>query len=188
MSSQETSLESYKGYEYLPAGFDTTGMVSNEIQHWIQKHRQLHSLEFKSQVGNYFVQCIAQRTEDVVVKRCIRFFQKSAPGLLEDHGAANLWDEICVQFQQDSDWIELCKEHIFKRLEVLVEKLSDEERLSLWLSTYWGECYLEYPEFERFNPEDVPVSSSQIAKHLIDAVCYEAMNYQNKRIRLLTGW
>ena len=188
LSTQDTSPELYEGYKYL-SGYDTTGMVPDEIQNLIQERRHLHSLEFKATVANYFVQYFSKLSTDVTVKRCIRFFQKSVPDLLDGNGVANLWDEICVQFQNDSDhFIESYKGIICKRLEVLVETLPEEERLSLWLSTYWGECYLEYPEFDTFNPKDVPVSNSEIAKHLTDVVCNEAMNYENKRIRMLTGW
>lgn len=178
----------YDDFDCRPGGEPSAITTPPEIQHLIDERRAVRSLQIKAEVGKYFIHSIAESAEKKLIKRVIRFLQRSVPGLLEDQGAQNLWDEICIQTQNDdSPFSELYSEHIEKLLEKLAEQLSETERVALWLVTYSGECLLDTPGFGLKIPKDMPVKNLEIARHLVQSVLNEAMNYENKRIRALTG-
>lgn len=161
---------------------------SPEIEHLRELCRLAGASQTTATVGWYFIQSIADATADTLIKRLIRTMQRSIPGLLADQGAKNLWDELCAQVQNDdSPFSELYSEHVLKLLGKLASELSESERLAVWLVTYQGECFLDQAHEKIRVPAEVPVNNNEIADHLLQDVLNEAMNYENSRIRVMTG-
>ena len=138
-------------------------------------------------IERYIVAELADAATEKLVRRCIRKCQRAEPGLLSGSGAANLWDEICVQTQTDSDYSEAYKDHVEGLLLTLAAGLTLVERLAVWLRTYAGECYQQDMEGQTFDPAVLSVSDRDIARHVLPDMLYEAMNYENRRIREMTG-
>lgn len=139
-------------------------------------------------IERYIVAEIANAATEKLIRRCIRKCQRMVPGLLSGTGPANLWDEICVQSQTNSDYLEMYKDQVERFLIDLAAGMTQVERLAVWLRTYAGECYLQDMEEQAFTPAAVPVSDKEIAKHVLPDLFYdEAMNYENRRIRAMTG-
>lgn len=159
-----------------------------EIQHLLEACRIAGARQTMATIGQYFIQSIADATADTLIKRLIRTMQRSVPGLLADQGAKNLWDELCAQVQNDdSPFSELYSEHVLKLLEKLAADLPESERLAVWLVTYQGECFLDQAHEKIKVPAEVPVNNNEIANHLLQDVLNEATNYENSRIRVMTG-
>lgn len=139
-------------------------------------------------IERHIVAEIADAATEKLIRRCIRKCQRTAPGLLSGTGPANLWDEICVQSQTNSAYLEIYKDQVERFLIDLAAGTTQVEQLAVWLRTYAGECYLQDMKDRTFNPAAVPVSDKEIAKHVLPDLFYdEAMNYENRRIRAMTG-
>lgn len=138
-------------------------------------------------IERFIVAELADAATEKLVRRCIRKCQQAVPGLLSGCGAANLWDEICIQTQTDSYYSEMYKDHLEGWLVTMAAEMPRLERLAMWLKTYAGECYEQDIEGQAFDPAAIPVSDKDIAKHVLPDVMYEAMNYENRRIRNMTG-
>jgi hypothetical protein len=134
------------------------------------------------------IQRMAADIGERLTRRLIRRLQSLVPGVLADEGAANLWDEICLQTRRESILDELYAEDIARRLNALVGELPDLERLALWLQTYNGEVWVEHNHDLDFVAAMLAVSDNDITNYVMsEHVDYERMNYENKRIRELTG-
>lgn len=138
-------------------------------------------------IERYIVAELADAATEKLVRRCIRQCQRAVPGLLSGSGAANLWDEICVQTQTNSDYVEAYKDHVARLLPILIAGLTPIERLAVWLRSYAGECYQYDKERPAFDPSSPLFSDRDIENYLLSEVFQEAMNYENRRIRNMTG-
>ena len=138
-------------------------------------------------IERFIISKIADTATEKLIRRCIKKCQRAIPGVLSGHGVANLWDEICVQTQTNSCLYELYVDHVKDVLKTLIAGLTSVERLAVWLSTYAGECYQQDAEEQTFDSALRSVSDSDIAKHVTPKVFGEAMNYENRRIREMTG-
>ena len=108
--------------------------------------------------------------------------------MLVDEGAINLWEEICVQTRWGSPLLNTYASEMEKRLRPLVDQLSTADRMTVWLETDDGECMIDDDEIVGFDRVLAAVNTDQIVGHIIRAyVMTEAMNFQNARIRMMTG-
>ena len=138
-------------------------------------------------IERHIVAEIADAATEKLIRRCIRKCQSTAPGLLSGTGPANLWDEICVQSQTNSDYLEMYKDQVERFLIDLAAGMTQVERLAVWLRTYAGECYQYDTKRPDFDPAAPPVTDRDIEKYLLSEVFQEAMDYENRRIRAMTG-
>jgi len=134
------------------------------------------------------VQRIANDAGERLTRKLIRRLQSTGPGLRADDGARNLWDEICLQFRQETPWWALYEAHIEACLRPLLVDLSDVERVSVWLCV--GDCdfYEQRAVIGRIGAALLAIDDDELVRHVIhEHVTYEAMNYENKFIRTATG-
>ena len=104
-------------------------------------------------------------------------------------GAKNLWDEICVQIRSEHPLTESYQDHVRKRLSALMPALRSAERLALWFDSYPAECF--QADEDRVSIDQAIASAAEedqlidhvMSAHVMPVIC----NYQNKRIREITG-
>ena len=120
-------------------------------------------------------------------------------------GLKNLWDEICVAFQTDSDLTEWYSDHLVNSMDRLICCLPQRDIQMLWLMSYEGIEYATSPSWPdpyqqlqdgvsigtppsepwpSSNPEDWPINTNRLAERLVNSfVLQECMNYENARIK-----
>jgi hypothetical protein len=134
------------------------------------------------------IHSIAHDAGERLKRRLIRHLQKLKPGLREGDGTVNLWDEICAQTQQDSDWGLAYEEEMERRIYPLLPGLSDIERAAIWLCM--GDDYF-FEEREKLGSVAAILETGkedELARHILNEhVKYETMNYENATIRRMTG-
>lgn len=138
-------------------------------------------------------------------RRLIRVCMSQAVGFSGDRGLKNLWDEICVAFQTDSDLIDWYADHLHKTMSKLVSCLPKSDVQMLWLMSYEGCEYATSPSWPdpyqqlqdgvsigtpppmpwpSLSPDDWPIDINCLAQRLVSTfVIDECMNYENARIR-----
>jgi hypothetical protein len=122
-----------------------------------------------------------------LTRRLIRHLQTLPPGLLAAEGAANLWDEICVQARRESPLCEAYNAEMATRLGALVTKLPEVDRQLMWLITDAGQRALPERESVALNPGQITTRDHDTVRYVIsEHVAYEVWNYENGRIRKMT--
>lgn len=132
-------------------------------------------------------QDISATTEPKVFRRTIRKMRQVLPRLLDGQGPKNFWEEYCFVIQTDSWFCDAIEANVRDTLRYQIEDLSSLEKTALWIQTYAGEGYLSTPHDNICSVKNIPVSTLDIAEHLIPDLRDEAMNYENSNIRSLTG-
>lgn len=117
-----------------------------------------------------------------VVGACIRDLQRMREHLLsgEDSGLANIWDEICVQEQQERSFSWKAYEQTIDALiEYRVSELRPYELDALWLLTPQGDDWDCEPYDTR---HAYPVSQEDVVTYLTAELLSAATNWNNARI------
>lgn len=106
----------------------------------------------------------------------------------ESNGLINLWDELCVQVQQEySAFWDAYEDYTRVVIEERVRKLSKEEKLMIWLSSgsfsEWADSFDEDDcddAFSKFFPNGY--ESDAVIQTIFDEVISCADDYINRRI------
>lgn len=123
-----------------------------------------------------------------ITRKLIRSLQSLPARELADQGAANLWDEVCVHTRRESPWADVHRDEVEKKLVELVGELATAERVALWLATFNGQCLIQSEDEVSLTDLIPAVREQEIVSHLLSKhVAYEMMNYDNARIRKMTG-
>ena len=132
------------------------------------------------------VQALAESVCQRVARRTITALQSmSAPNMLlsgEDSGLTNVWDEICVQLQNEYSYSwGAYVESMRAMVDFYVEELPTWECEAVWLQTPEGDEWDCEDEDER---EPYPVISSDITNYILnDYVLSMGNDWSTPRIR-----
>src|SRR5438045_701863 len=100
---------------------------------------------------------------------------KDGPVSGGDSVLANVWDEICVQVQDEESALwEAYLETIGQIVARDIERLPPLETEALWLCTERGSDWLylrDEPEGPRDDPEPAPVDVQDVVELLVSAIC-----------------
>lgn len=101
----------------------------------------------------------------------------------DDSGLKNVWEEICVQVQDEqSVFWEAYVETMESLLAGYVELLDRDARLALWTATDAGWDYIYDHHADDDGVADVPVVEDEIVAKLKDELISAAASYSNQRI------
>lgn len=101
----------------------------------------------------------------------------------EDSGLETIWDEICVQVQQEQSFFwDTYLEVMETLLGGLVEDLSRPARLALWLKTDEGWGWLCDYRDDDAGEDTAPLCNDEITAMLMACLLEEAENFENDRI------
>lgn len=153
--------------------------------------------ERMSQCYEEIIACQAQGILDHMVKLCVREMQKCKRGSgfmtsKEDSGLENLWDEVCVQIQDERSIFWDNYEDYMENLlsELLLRRCSENERKMLWFQTeafddWYAEVIVDDERFSQgFNANGMPdaYSIQDITEWCLSGVLAVAADYTNARI------
>ena len=128
----------------------------------------------------------ARQLSDKLIKDSIAALeQMDANEMLsgDDSGLKNVWEEICVQVQQEeSIFWDAYLETMEGLLTGFVELLDRDARMALWAVTDEGSDYVDDHQADTDGVRDVPVSEDEIVSKLKDGLLSAAANYSNARI------
>jgi len=125
---------------------------------------------------------LASSLKNRIVGACIRGLQRMREDLLsgDDSGLANIWDEICVQEQQERSFSWKAYEQTMDALiECRVSELRPYELDALWLLTPQGDDWDCEPDDTR---DDYPVVQQDVVAYLTVELLSAANNCSNARI------
>lgn len=128
------------------------------------------------------VRDLASALKSRIVSACIRDLQRMREHLLsgEDSGLANIWDEICVQEQQERSFFWKAYEETMDALiECRVSGLRPYELDALWLLTPQGDDWDCEPCDTR---DGYPVVQQDVEDYLAVELLTAANNWSNARI------
>jgi hypothetical protein len=124
---------------------------------------------------------IAKHAANRLARKTIRYLQSLKDCLQsgEDSGLANVWDEICVQVQQEESFFwNAYDETVRQFVAGYVEQLPLYERQALWLSTDQG---MDWDAEDRDG--DPPILHDDIVEYIVQHHVYTAAeNHSNARI------
>jgi hypothetical protein len=118
-----------------------------------------------------------------------RAVQKAIEQLLElrdtlsgdDFGLQNIWEEICVQVQDEQSLFWDTYEAVIRdTLTGIIEALPDFKREALWMQS---DAASEWKYREPRECEQYPVNTQDAVEYLFKAVCESAGSWSNDRIR-----
>jgi hypothetical protein len=118
-----------------------------------------------------------------LARKLIASIQKMDDCLLsgDDSALKNVWDEICVQIQNEQSHSWDAYDDTVRRLaQVEVDRLRPHEREAIWLQSKEG---VDWSYEEESSREPYPVLPHDIVEYLVDKVYTEAANWSNPRIR-----
>lgn len=125
---------------------------------------------------------LASALKNRIVGACIRDLQRMREHLLsgDDSGLANIWDEICVQEQQERSFSWKAYEETMDALVgYRVSELRPYELDALWLLTPQGDEWDCEPDDMR---DGYPVVQQEVEDHLMVELLTAASNWSNARI------
>ena len=130
------------------------------------------------------IQAFAEETCQRLTRRMIAKLQKMKEGLQSGDGSGleTIWDEICVQMQDQLSILWNLYDFTVRRMvEAEVEKLSRHEREAIWLQTTEADDWEFDGEAEN---AQYPVNNDDIVSYLVNKHIYSAAcNWNNKRIQ-----
>jgi hypothetical protein len=106
----------------------------------------------------------------------------------DDSGLKNIWDEICVQVQEQEFFMwDLYKDLMWDIVSEEVGKLDDVHKQSIWLQTdqslYWDD-----EDDHRNKNETVPYSEQDLTDYILNSyVLKAAADWKNRRIEAYLG-
>jgi len=114
---------------------------------------------------------------------CIRDLQRMNEGVLlsdEFSGLRNVWDEICVQQQNEPSFFwDAYLDIINTLITFRIENLRPYELDALCLLTCHGDDWMDENEDQR---EIYPVTRDHVVSYVLDEVLIQALNWRNDRI------
>jgi hypothetical protein len=129
------------------------------------------------------VQAVAREAANRATRRVITQLQRLNDTLSgDDSELENVWDEICVQLQDEESvqW-DAYEETVRMLVETIVEKMPQLDRQAIWMQTDAGFKWDGEDPTER---DPYPVSNEDIVGYIIHEHVYEAAGrWSNKRIR-----
>ncbi len=180
--------------------YSSTNGFEGNIAEWrdsfnFHKHN-LHiiddsNIQINSSINNIYEKITSELADCYVKKtvtRTISALQKDKTKLSgEDSGLENLWDEICVQVQnQHSGSWGLYEDHVYNYVSGYVNQLAPFEKSAIWLLTENGENwhYGNMQNEETLNPTMVIFNEEDVVEYITNQILYsEAENWTNKKIR-----
>lgn len=136
-------------------------------------------------IEQHIVAAWATQITDKIIMEAIDALQKMDSGemLSCDSGLKNVWEEVCVQVQDEySCFWDTYVETIESLLDGYVAMLDTDARLALWAVTDEGWDYIYDHRTEDVGVDDVPVMAGEIVAKLKDALLSAAADFDNPRI------
>jgi hypothetical protein len=129
----------------------------------------------------------AERISEQILKDAIADLEGMSSDSMEmlsgDSGLDNVWEEICVQVQDERSFFwNFYVETMESVLGGHVGMLDNDSRLALWTSTDAGWDYVYDHREEDGAAEFAPVSSEDIVAKLMERLLSKAADYENARI------
>jgi hypothetical protein len=131
------------------------------------------------------VKALAREIANKITKKTIFALQRmpyETPLSGSDSGLATIWDEICIQVQEEESccW-DVYDITVRSIVECDVSELKDFEKLALWFET---DSYCEWEPDKEDEKECPPVFDSDIIDYLLEEYIYStAMEWTNAKIR-----
>lgn len=143
-------------------------------------------------IERHIVTMLASKLSDNLFKDAIKELKEMSPQEMlsgEDSCLKNVWEEICVQVQDErSGFWDVYEETIDGLLAIKIEALDSNERLALWLTTDTGRDYIDDHHGDEKNTLDIPVDTYEIIVMLKDNLLSAAADYESSSIsRFLWG-
>lgn len=136
-------------------------------------------------IGSEAVRLVSQKGEELakkVKKQIIRDIQKlsgDAMMLSDDSGLKNVWDEYCVQLQEERGFgFELLEDFVYNTCELKLEEFQEKNNLDFEILTF----YLEGNKYGKFSDEYIGLPFDEIVQVMFQEINSIASNYSNKRI------
>ena len=136
-------------------------------------------------IEQHLVAAWASQLSDKLVKDAIQSLEAmdSQEMLSGDSGLKNVWEEICVQVQDEQSFFwETYVETIESLLAGCVEMLDANARLALWTLTESGQDYLDDHQTDDESVLDIPVDVDEIVAMLRDGLLSAAANHESPSI------
>lgn len=136
-------------------------------------------------IEQHIVAAWATQLSDKIIMEAIDALQKmdSDAMLSGDSGLKSVWEEICVQVQDEqSCFWDTYVETIESLLAGYVAMLDPDARMALWAVTDEGWDYIYDHRAEDVGVGDVPVMAEEIVVKLKDALLSAAADFENPRI------
>jgi hypothetical protein len=138
-------------------------------------------MEYKDDIITGISKILCKDIEDKVINNLKSMKDEMQSG--EESGLQNLWEELCVQVQDEQSvmW-ELYVDIIYAFIEKEVEKLPHVYKKAIWLQTSEGkEWAFDYEEDDE--QEELCYNEENINDHILNAnILCRAANYSNERI------
>ncbi len=137
-------------------------------------------------IEQHIVAAWAKQLRDKVIKNSIATLEQIDSNELlsgDDSGLKNVWEEICVQVQDEpSVFWDTYVETLESLLAECIELLDRDARLALWTVTDegWDYLYDHYADDEGVG--DVPLVEDEIVAKLKDELLAVAASFSNQRI------
>lgn len=136
-------------------------------------------------IEQHIVSAWATKLANKIVKDAINALTEmdSTEMLSGDSGLKNVWEEVCVQVQDEQSFFwDTYVETMKSLLTGYVDLLDQNARLALWSSTDEGWSYLYDHRDDEDGVDDVPVSAEEIVLKLNDQLLSAAADFENSRI------
>jgi hypothetical protein len=136
-------------------------------------------------IEQHIVAAWATQLADKIIKDAINALTEmdSTEMLSGDSGLKNVWEEVCVQVQDEQSFYwDMYVETMESMLAGYVDLLDRDARLALWCSTDEGWSYLADHRHEEEGVDDVPVTAEEIVLKLHDQLLSAAADFENPRI------
>lgn len=136
-------------------------------------------------IEQHLVAAWASQLSDKLIKDAIQSLEAmdSQEMLSGDSGLKNVWEEICVQVQDEQSFFwETYVETIESLLAGYVEMLDANARLALWTLTESGQDYIDDCQTDDEAGLDIPVDADEIVSMLKDGLLSAAANHESRSI------
>lgn len=128
------------------------------------------------------VRTVARQAAERVARRTVVSLQKMRPSSLDVEELGSVWNEICVQVQDEESFFrDACDQVVRALVESHARRLSEPEQQAVWLQTDPG---FEWDCSDPDERGDAPFSLDDIVDHVVDEHVYaQAAQWSNTRIR-----
>ncbi len=137
-------------------------------------------------IEQHIVAVWAKQLSDKLLKESIYALEQMDSSEMlsgDDSGLKNVWEEICVQVQDEQSFFwDTYVETMESLLSGYVELFNRDARLALWAVTDEGWAYIYDHHADDEGVEDAPVVEDEIVAKLKDELLSAAASYSNQRI------
>jgi hypothetical protein len=128
---------------------------------------------------------IAEKECERINRRVVLALQKMTDGMQsgDDSGLKNIWDEVCVQVQEQEffTW-RLYEDLMWDLIADEVKKLDEVHKQSIWLQTDQSYCWDDEDDHKN-RKETVPYSEQDIMNYILNSfILKTATDWKNRRI------